>query len=183
VVEIVVTGNIIFLSALLMQAHPSPAALHEIIPDLHPQDRPDTREAVSHETDQGPVAQSDLVGLVRRSTLLVHFDDGNAVEQRAGLVGGQNRRFYFLYDLFWAAHGMGRVDVDYMAAHEPVEQHADRGQMLLDGRRRDLGLKILDEGGDMERLHRREFLDALAGAPDSEAPRGVHIGPAAMRGY
>ena len=53
-------------------------------------------------------------------------------------------------------------------------------QVLLDGRRRDLGLKILDEGGDMERLHRREFIDGLAGAPSGEAPGGVHIGPAGM---
>jgi hypothetical protein len=52
--------------------------------------------------------------------------------------------------------------------------------MLLDGRRRDLGLKILDEGGNMQRLHRREFIDALAGAPGGEAPGGVHIGPAGM---
>jgi hypothetical protein len=29
----------------------------------------------------------------------------------------------------------------------------------------------------MERLHRREFLDALAGALASEAPGGVYIGP------
>jgi hypothetical protein len=52
--------------------------------------------------------------------------------------------------------------------------------VLLDGRRRDLGLKILDEGGDMERLHRREFIDGLAGAPGGEAPGGVHIGAAGM---
>jgi hypothetical protein len=26
---------------------------------------------------------------------------------------------------------MGRVDVDHMASHEPVEQHADRGQVRL----------------------------------------------------
>lgn len=32
----------------------------------------------------------------------------------------------------------------------------------------------------MERLHRREFIDALAGAPGGEAPRGVHIGAAGM---
>jgi hypothetical protein len=75
---------------------------------------------------------------------------------------------------------MGRVNVDDMIDNEPVEQHADRGQVLLDGRRRDLGLKILDERGDMERLHRREFIDALAGAPGSEAPVGVHIGAAGM---
>jgi hypothetical protein len=60
---------------------------------------------------------------------------------------------------------VGRVNVDDMTCNEPVEQHADRSQMLLDGRLRDLGLKILDEGGDMERLHRREFIDGLAGEP------------------
>jgi hypothetical protein len=70
---------------------------------------------------------------------------------------------------------MGRVDVDHMAGHEPVKEHAERGQVLLDGRRRDVGLKILDEGGDMERLHRHKFVDALTSAPGGETPGGVHI--------
>jgi hypothetical protein len=32
--------------------------------------------------------------------------------------------------------------------------------VLLDVRRRNVGLKILDEGGDMERLYRHKFIDA-----------------------
>ena len=45
-----------------MQADPSPASLHEIVADLHLQDGADAREAVDHQADQGPVAQSDEVG-------------------------------------------------------------------------------------------------------------------------
>jgi hypothetical protein len=44
VIENVVTGNVMLFSALLMQAHPSPAPLHKIISD-HLQDRADTPEA------------------------------------------------------------------------------------------------------------------------------------------
>jgi hypothetical protein len=102
------------------------------------------------------------------------------VEKRAGLVGGEDRRLALFDDIFWAAHGVGRIDVDDVAGDEPVEQHAYRGQVLLGGRGRDLGLKVLDEGGDMERLHRCEFIDAFAGASSGEAPGGVQIGPAGM---
>ena len=107
------------------------------------------------------------------------FDDRNAVEQRAGLVGRKDRRLAFLDDVFRAAHGMGRVDVDDMAGDKPVEQHAQRGQVLLDGRRRKLGLQILDEGGDMERLDAASS-SISSGAPGGEAPGGIHVGPAGM---
>ena len=89
-------------------------------------------------------------------------------------------RLAFLHDVFRAAHGMGRVHVDDVAGHQPVEEHAERGQVLLDRRRRELALQILDEGGDVERLHVGEFVDALLRAPSGEAARGVHIGLAGM---
>jgi len=41
-------------------------------------------------------------------------------------------------------------------------------------------LKVLDERGDMQRVHRCELIDAFAGAPAGEAPGGVHIGPVDM---
>jgi hypothetical protein len=64
------------------------------------QNRVDAGEAVGHEADQRPIAQSDDVGLVRRSTLLVRFDDLNAVEQSARLVGGKGRGLPFLTKYF-----------------------------------------------------------------------------------
>ena len=70
---------------------------------------------------------------------------------------------------------MGRIDVDHMAGKEPVEQHAECGHVLLDGRRRHLGLQVLDETADMERLDTRKLIDVSAAAPGSEAASGVHI--------
>jgi hypothetical protein len=46
VIKIVVTGNVVPFAALLVEAHPSPASLHEIICDLHLQDPANAREAV-----------------------------------------------------------------------------------------------------------------------------------------
>jgi hypothetical protein len=43
------------LAALLMEAHPSPAFLHEIIADLHLQNCADAGEALGHEADQSAV--------------------------------------------------------------------------------------------------------------------------------
>jgi hypothetical protein len=36
--------------------------------------------------------------------------------------------------VFWPAHRMGRIGGQDLADDEPVEQHADRGKVLLDGR-------------------------------------------------
>lgn len=57
--------------------------------------------------------------------------DRNAVEQLARLVGRQYRRLAFFHDILWAAHGVGRVYVQDAARHKPVEQHSERGQVLL----------------------------------------------------
>jgi hypothetical protein len=108
------------------------------------------------------------------------FHDRDAVEKRAGLVGGEDRRLALFDDVFWAAHGMGRIDVDHMPGDEPVEQHAERGQVLLDGRRRHLGLQVLNESGNMERLDDGKLVEVSLSAPGAEAPGGVHIGPAGM---
>jgi hypothetical protein len=69
------------------------------------------------------------------------FHDRDAVQKRPGLVGGEDRRLALFDDIFWAAHGMGRIDVNYMPGDELVQQHAERGQVLLDGRRRHLALQ------------------------------------------
>ena len=47
----------------------------------------------------------------------------DAVEQLAGFVGGQHGRLALLDDVLGAADGGGRVGVDDMAGHQPVEQH------------------------------------------------------------
>lgn len=58
--------------------------------------------------------------------------------------------------MFRATHGMRRVSRDDLAGDQPVEQSAQRGQMLFDHRRRQgtglvvLALQILDEGRHMK---------------------------------
>jgi|SRR5271165_2115486 len=75
---------------------------------------------------------------------------------------------------------MGGIDIDHVAGDKPVEQNAERGQVLLDGRRRNHGLQVLDESGDMERLDAGKLIDVFAAAPGGEAPGGVHIGSAGV---
>ena len=66
--------------------------------------------------------------------------DVDGVQQGARLVGIQNRRLAFLDDILRAAHGVRRIHVDDVAGDQPVEQHANGGQVLLDRRRRELAL-------------------------------------------
>ena len=47
---------------------------------------------------------------------------------------------------------------------------ADRGEALLDGRRRALAAELLDVGGDMQRLHVGDRRDAGALAPGQKFP-------------
>jgi hypothetical protein len=176
-----VTGDVVLFAALLVQPDPAAAALHEIIADLHAKDRADAREAVCHDADQGSVAQADEIGHVRLSAVFCgRFGDGYAVKQRAGLVGRQYRCLAFFNDIFGAAHGMGRIDVDDMPGNQPVEQHTERGQVLLDCRRRKLVLKIFDEGGHVERLDLGKFVNAVTGTPVSEAACSIHVRAASV---
>ena len=86
--------------------------------------------------------------------------------------------------IFRAAHGMGRIHVDDVAGHEPVEQHADGGQVLLDRGRGEMALEILQEGGDVEGLYVGELVQVVLLAPLGKAarrgrtgglPKNVHI--------
>ena len=144
-----VAGHLVLLAALLMQAHPPAPSLDEVILHLHLKDRVNAREGVDHDPDQRPVAQADQ-GVV-----------GNGVEQRARLAARPSTGVLpFLTNVFWAAHGVRRVGVDDLASHQPIEQHADGGQVLLHRRRGELPLQVFDEGRDMECLHLVELVQA-----------------------
>jgi hypothetical protein len=104
----------------------------------------------------------------------------NTVEQLAGFLGRKHRSLAFSDDVFRAAHGVGWIDLDDVADHEPVEQHTQRRQVLLDRGRRELTLKLLDERCDMRRLDRGQLFDAARLAPVGEAPRGIHVRLARM---
>ena len=70
---------------------------------------------------------------------------------------------------------MGRVHVENVARHQLVEQHPERRQVLLDGRRGELALQVLDEGGDVEGLDVGQTSDAVGVAPLGEASRRVQV--------
>ena len=50
-----------------------------------------------------------------------------------GLLDRQDRRLAFLDRVARAPDGMGRIGFDNMAGHKPVEEHSNRGQVLLYG--------------------------------------------------
>src|ERR1700683_1175818 len=52
-----------------------------------------------------------------------------------------------------------------LARYQPVEQHADTGQILLDRGGRPLALQLFDIAADMHRLDAAEFADPLPFAP------------------
>ena len=72
-------------------------------------------------------------------------------------VCGQHRRLARLEGVFGAAHGVGRVELEDLTGDQPVEQNAQRRQVLLDGGRGQLALEVLNESGDVDRLHGGEL--------------------------
>ena len=71
-----------------------------------------------------------------------------------------------------ATHGRSRVDGQDAAGGQPVEQHADGGQVLLDGRLLEATAELLDVGRDVQRLDQRELAEAVPLAPGEEARHG-----------
>jgi hypothetical protein len=63
------------------------------------------------------------------------------------------------------AHRRRRVDRYDLASDQPIEQMTDRGEPLLDARRRELARVGLDPGGDVHRLHGADGRHAGARAP------------------
>ena len=62
----------------------------------------------------------------------------------AGFVGSKNGRFSFLHNVFRAAHSMRRVDVDCCPATSQSNSMRSAARVLLEGRRRDFVLQVLD---------------------------------------
>ena len=100
----------------------------------------------------------------------------DAVEERARFVGGQHAGFAALDDVLGAAYRGGRIDGDDMAGDQPVEQHADGGQVLLDGRLLGILAWGLDVGGDVQRLDVGELAELVPVAPGEELADGMRVG-------
>ena len=77
---------------------------------------------------------------------------------------------------------MRGIGSDHLAGDEPVEQHADRGEVLLYGRLLEVLAEPADIGGNVHRLDIDQLLDILAPiAPGEEAPAGMQVGVARVR--
>jgi hypothetical protein len=94
----------------------------------------------------------------------------------ARAFGGEHRRLAFGDHVFRAAHRMRGIDLEDVAGHEPVEQHPQRREVLLDRRRGERTLQLLDEGGDVKGLHLGELVEACGLPPLGKAARGVQVG-------
>ena len=70
---------------------------------------------------------------------------------------------------------MRRIGSDDLARHQPVKQHADAGQVLLDGRSRAHLAQLLDVPDHMHRLHVLDARDAFVLAPAQERARRLPI--------
>ena len=80
------------------------------------------------------------------------------------------------HDVLGPAYRAGRIDRDHLADHQPVEQMAERGELLFDGRRGDFPAQGFNPGGDMERLHGGERTHAVRLAPGEEFRDGPPVG-------
>ena len=141
------------LAAFLMQSDPPALALRVVILDAHGDDGADAGKGEGHDTDQRPIAQAD------------HGRCVDAVQQLARLIGVQHRGFAGLDHMLRAANRMRRIGGDDLAGDQPVEQHADRGQVLLDRRLRHRVLQVLDIGRHMQRLDVGDAANAVPVAP------------------
>lgn len=167
--ERVMTGHLVPLAAFFAQTDPQASLLHIDIVDPHRERGADARERKHHQRDQRPVTQTD-----RRR----HID---AVEQLARLGRIEHRRPALFRGVTGPAHRRSRVVRHDLASDEPVEQVADRGQPLLDGRcRRPLRLQF-DPRGDMQRLYGRNRRYASTGAPGEEVAGRARIRAARVR--
>ena len=98
----------------------------------------------------------------------------NAGEELLGLVSGKHGRLALLDDVLGTAYRAGRVEIHDAAAGQPVEAHADGGQVLLD-RWGGAGLgQLLDIGSDVHRLDAGER-QAVPLAPGEEIPDGSGV--------
>ena len=116
--------HVVPLAPLLLQPKPPPSPLQEVVLTTHPHDRAHPREAVHHHAQQRPVTKTHQRPRV------------DPVEQRPRLGRRQHRRRPLGHHVLRAPHRRGRIHRQHMVDDEPVAQHPDGGQVLLDRRRR-----------------------------------------------
>jgi hypothetical protein len=127
---------------------PSGAAQPEVL-DLHIQRRANPRERVGEGGNQCAVP---------------HIAQGHVrygLQQLAPLAALEHRRLAGFHDMLRTADRRGRIRRHHLAGDQPVEQHPDRGQLLLDRRRRNLDLQLLYISSNVVRPDRRRYQTAI----------------------
>jgi hypothetical protein len=136
ILGVVMGGHLVPLAALFVEPKPSPPPFGVVILHLHAEGGGDAGEAEDHDADQGPVPQADearraVIGLA----LLGLWPDleRDAVEECSRLVGFEDGRLALLDDVLGGAHGGGGIHFEHLADDQPVEEHPQGRQVLLDG--------------------------------------------------
>ncbi len=92
----------------------------------------------------------------------------DAFQESACFLGGHDRGCALYNRVARPAHGMRRIPGDDLARYQPVKEHANAGEMLLDGRSFAHLAQLLDIGRHMHRLHVLDARDASALGPAQE---------------
>jgi len=166
--EQVMGGHVMALAAFFVEPHPRAPSLDVVVGDSHADRRGDAGEGVDQQGNERPVAQPD------------RCRDIDAVEKLARLISIEHRGLAFLDDMLRAAHRRGWVDLNDLADDEPVKEHANRRQVLLNGWGRVAPAEQLDIGRDVVGTERPQR-DALYVAPGAEGAYRNGIGGARVR--
>ena len=105
-----------------------------------------------------------------------HLIDRQAIEELSRLLGRQHRGLALRDDMLWTPNGGGRVVGHHLADHQPIEEHADGGETLLDGGRRVVCAELLNVGSDVEPLDGPQIPNAALLTPSEELRRGAGVG-------
>ena len=163
------TGKLGHLAALLMESHPAAAFLHVEVLNLYAGSRTDSGEGVAHQSDQGAIAEPEQGTGVDPGQQLMHFpgrEDGGLALADAVLR---------------SPYRMGRVGLQYVPGHQPIEKHTEGGEVLLDGMLRVRAPELLDVGRDVHGRHPGQISEPFLLTPGGEALDGFEIGTAGIR--
>jgi hypothetical protein len=150
-----VSGPDELLAAFFGEVEKGEGAFAVVVLDSEADRRGDARKRVEHDGEERAIAQpAELLG-------------GDGVEETARLLGREHRCLSATNRVLGAAHGGSRIGGEVAAGDEPVEAHADRGELELHG---GLGAWVLlDVGGNEHWANGTELGDPALCTPVEEA--------------
>ena len=115
-------GDDVLATVFLVEAEERARSLGVVVGHAHGDRGRDTREAVDQHAEERAVGET----CERR--------DVDAIEKGPGLRGREYRGLAGVGDVLRPAHRARGIEGEDLADHEPVEEHAQRRQVLLDAR-------------------------------------------------